>query len=280
MLARDLPEGLGGAHPPGDPSMRRIAFFVYGVVNHLTFLAVYAYLAGFVGNLLVPISIDAPGAGFAWSAVLGNALLVGLFGLQHTAMARPRFKAWLTRMVPREIERSTYVLVSNALVILIIALWQPLGPVVWHVESPLPRALLWALFAAGWLLVPIVSLLIDHFDLFGTRQVWLQLRGTAYTGKPFGTPGLYKLVRHPLYVGWMLAFWATPTMSLGHLLFAATMTAYILIAIPFEERDLADLFGERYQAYRRDVPALVPRLVRRRRAVDAASATRSRMERA
>jgi protein-S-isoprenylcysteine O-methyltransferase Ste14 len=246
--------------------MRRILFFAYGVLSHVLFLAVFAYMAGFVGNLLVPISIDAPGAGFAWGAVLGNLLLVALFGLQHSAMARPRFKAWLTRVVPPEIERSTYVLVSNALMIGLMALWQPLGPNVWHVESAPGRAVLWTLFAAGWLMVPLVSLLIDHFDLFGTRQVWLQLRGTAYTHKPFRTPAVYRVVRHPLYVAWILAFWATPTMSVGHLLFAAGMTACILVAIPLEERDLAALHGERYRAYRRAVPALVPRLAPRRRA--------------
>ena len=246
--------------------MKRILFFAYGVFNHLLFLAVFAYMAAFVGNLLVPISIDAPGTGFAWGAVLGNTLLIALFGLQHSVMARPGFKAWWTRVVPREIERSTYVLASNAVVILLMALWQPLGPNVWHVESPVGRAVLWTLFAAGWLMVPLVSLLIDHFDLFGTRQVWLQLRRTAYTHPPFRMPGIYRVVRHPLYVGWLVAFWATPTMSLGHLLFAGGMTACILLAIPFEERDLAALHGDSYRAYRRSVPALVPRISFRRRA--------------
>jgi protein-S-isoprenylcysteine O-methyltransferase Ste14 len=213
-----------------------------------------------VGNLGVPLSIDAPGAGFRWGAVGVDALLIALFGLQHSAMARPAFKAWLTRTVPAEIERSTYVLASNAVVLLLIALWQPVGPEVWHLASAPARAALWTLFAVGWGMVPVVSLLIDHFDLFGTRQVWLQLRRRAYSRLPFGTPGIYKVVRHPLYVGWIVAFWATPTMSVGHLLFAAGMTAYILVAIPLEERDLVELHGERYRAYRREVPALVPRL--------------------
>jgi protein-S-isoprenylcysteine O-methyltransferase Ste14 len=248
------------AHPSKEHRhVRRIFFFGYGVASHLLFLAVFAALAGFVGNLL-PIAIDAPGAGFRFGAVLGDTLLIALFGLQHSVMARPRFKAWLTRIVPPEIERSTYVLVSNCVVLLLIALWQPLGPDVWRVEHPLARGALWTLFAAGWLMVPLVSLLIDHFDLFGTRQVWLQLRRTAYTHLPFRTPGLYKVVRHPLYVGWIVAFWATPTMSLGHLLFAVGMTSYMLVAIPFEERDLVAVYGERYRAYRRQVPALLPRL--------------------
>jgi protein-S-isoprenylcysteine O-methyltransferase Ste14 len=239
--------------------MRRILFFAYAVASHLLFLAVFAALAGFVGNLL-PVAIDAPGAGFSWAAALGNTLLVALFGLQHSVMARPGFKAWLTRIVPAEIERSSYVLVSNVLVLLLILLWQPLGPNVWHVEHEVGRAALWSLFAAGWLMVPVVSLLINHFDLFGTRQAWLQLRGVAYTHLPFRTPGLYKVVRHPLYVGWIVAFWATPTMTLGHLLFAALMTAYMLAAIPLEERDLEAVYGERYRAYRREVPALLPRV--------------------
>jgi methanethiol S-methyltransferase len=244
--------------------MRRIVFFAYGVVSHLLFLAVFAYMAGFVGNLLVPVSIDAPGMGFSWGALLSNALLVALFGVQHSVMARPGFKTRLTRVVPREIERSTYVLVSNAAMIALMALWQPLGPSVWNVENAFGRTALWALFAAGWLMVPFVSLAIDHFDLFGTRQVWLQLRGIAYTHLPFRIPGIYRYVRHPLYIGWMVAFWATPSMSLGHLLFAASMTGYILAAIPFEERDLVEAYGDRYRAYRRDVPALVPRTSLRR----------------
>ena len=240
--------------------MRRILFFAYGVVSHLLFLAVYALLACFVGDLLAPIAMDAAGAGVHWSAVVGDALLIALFGVQHSVMARPGFKAWFTKIVPSEIERSTYVIVANVLVLLLIALWQPLGPNVWDVRNPVGRAALWALFVAGWLMVPAVSLLINHFDLFGTRQVWLHLRGADYTHLPFRTPGLYKLVRHPLYIGWMIAFWATPTMSLGHLLFAVGMTAYMLAAIPFEERDLEALHGARYRAYREEVPALLPRL--------------------
>jgi protein-S-isoprenylcysteine O-methyltransferase Ste14 len=238
--------------------MKRALFFAYGVANHLLFLAVFAYMACFVGGLLVPRTIDAAGAAFSWRAVVVDGLLVGLFGLQHSVMARPAFKAWLTRVVPVEIERSTYVLASNVVMILLMALWIPLGPTVWAVEAPAWRAALWALFAAGWLMVPAVSLLINHFDLFGTRQVWLSLRGRAYTHLPFRTPGVYRFVRHPLYVGWMVAFWAAPTMTLGHLVFAALMTGYILLAIPMEERDLVELHGADYEAYREAVPALVP----------------------
>lgn len=240
--------------------MKRVLFFVYGVANHLLFLAVFAYMAGFVGNFVVPTSIDSPDAAFSWRALIVDTLLIALFGLQHSVMARPAFKARFTKLVPREIERSTYVLVSNAVVVLLIALWQPIGPDVWRIENELGRAVLWTIFGAGWLMVPIVSLAINHFDLFGTRQVWLQLRGRAYEPLPFRTPGLYKRVRHPLYLGWMVAFWATPTMSVGHLVFAGAMTAYMLLAIPFEERDLVELYGERYARYRRSVPALLPRI--------------------
>lgn len=238
--------------------MKRALFFVYGLASHLMFLAVFVYMAGFVGNLVVPITMDTPGADLSAAALVGNALLIALFAVPHSLMARPGFKARFTKLVPPEIERSTYVLVSNVLMGALIVLWQPVGPTVWNVESEVGRVLLWWLFAAGWLMVPAVSLLINHFDLFGTRQVWMQLRGQQYSHLPFRTPGIYKFVRHPLYVGWMIAFWATPTMSVGHLLFAGLMTAYMLAAIPLEERDLVAHFGERYRAYRDQVPALVP----------------------
>lgn len=238
--------------------MRRILFFVYGVVSHLLFLAIFGYMAGFVGNLLVPHTIDGSGAPFTWSALLIDTLLIALFAVSHSVMARPAFKARLTKVVPTEIERSTYVLVANLAMALLIVLWQPIGPSVWNVANEYGRAALWTLFAAGWLAVPVVSLLINHFDLFGTRQVWLQLRGRQYSHLPFRTPGIYKIIRHPLYVAWMVAFWATPTMSVGHLLFAGLMTGYMLVAIPFEETDLLEAHGKRYRDYRRRVPALVP----------------------
>lgn len=240
--------------------MRRVAFFVYGVLSHVLFLVVFAYLAGFVGNLLVPKSIDAPGAGFDGWAVLVNASLIGLFAVQHSVMARPRFKAAWTRIVPPEIERSSYVMLSNLVMVLLVVCWRPVGPEVWNVEGPVARGLLWTLFAAGWLMVPLVSLLINHFDLFGTRQVWLYLRGREYTPLKFGRRGFYKYVRHPLYVGWLIAFWATPTMTISHLVFAGLLSAYILYAITLEERDLVELHGETYEQYREEVGGLVPRI--------------------
>jgi protein-S-isoprenylcysteine O-methyltransferase Ste14 len=248
--------------------MRRAVFFGYGLMCHLMFLGVFAYMMAFAGNFMVPITIDASDASFGWGgwgSVLWNSLLITVFGLQHSVMARPGFKAWLTRFVPGEIERSTYVLVSNVVLIALILLWQPIGETVWDLRNPVARNALWALFGIGWLMVPAVSLLINHFDLFGTRQVWLNLRGQAYTQLPFRTPGLYGLVRHPLYIGWMIAFWATPTMSAGHLLFAGLMTAYMLVAIPIEEGDLIQVFGDRYRSYRRSVPALIPGLGNRSR---------------
>lgn len=242
--------------------MQRWLFFIYGVICHLLFLAAFAYLAGFVGNFLVPKSIGTPSSvslGVAAAIDLG---LVLLFGLQHSIMARPKFKRWWTRMVPQPIERSTYVLLSCVVTFLLVWLWQGIDVVIWDVQQPLWRNLLWGLFAAGWLLVPVVSLMIDHFDLFGTRQVWFYLRGREYTSPEFRVPGLYKWVRHPLYIGWGLAFWATPTMTLGHLLFASSMTIYMVIASKIEERDLLDHYGPQYEEYQRQVGAFVPRLRR------------------
>jgi methanethiol S-methyltransferase len=239
--------------------MRRWSFFVYGVFCHLLFLATYAWMAGFVGNLLVPKSIDSsPTDGV--SAVGIDLMLLALFGLQHSIMARPGFKRVWTRLVPQPIERSTYVFVSCLVCFLLMWQWRAIDGLVWDVRQPLARGLLWALFAAGWLMVPAVSFMISHFDLFGTRQVWLYLRGRPYTALPFRTPLLYDRVRHPLYIGWALAFWATPTMTLGHLLFAGTLTLYMVIAAQIEERDLMDYFGDHYRKYRRRVPMFVPRI--------------------
>jgi len=244
--------------------VKRYAFFVFGLLCHVMFLVVFLYMAGFVGNLLVPKSIDGPPTDTPLAAAaLIDVLLLALFAVPHSVMARPAFKRWWTQFVPQPLERSVYVLIANLCVILMLWQWRPIGPNLWDVQHPLGRALCYGVFAAGWLLVPLASLMISHFDLFGTRQVWLNLRGQAYAHLPFHTPWLYSLVRHPLYVGWIIAFWATPTMSVGHLLFAVTLTLYMLAAIPFEERNLIDAFGERYARYRRDVPMLVPRVLPR-----------------
>lgn len=238
--------------------MKRWIFFVYGVFCYLLFLVTFAYMAGFVGNFLVPKSIDSGAAPPVVQAIAIDLLLILLFGLQHSIMARPAFKRVWTRLVPTPIERSTYVLVACIVTAVMLGCWQPVHAIVWDIANGGTRLLLWALFAAGWLMVPTVSLMINHFDLFGTRQVWLFLQGREYTSLPFRVPMLYKYVRHPLYVGWALAFWATPTMTLGHLLFAGTLTLYMAVAALIEERDLVTYYGEAYRAYQRSVPMFVP----------------------
>jgi protein-S-isoprenylcysteine O-methyltransferase Ste14 len=243
--------------------MGRVIGFVYGVAAYATFLGTFLYAAAFVGNLGVPKSLDGPPVGSFGGALAIDLALLGLFAVQHSVMARPAFKRRWTRIVPEPLERSTYVLASSVALILLFWLWRPLGGVVWNVEDPVGRALLHAGFAFGWLLVLVTTFLIDHFDLFGLRQVWLHLRGRPYTPLVFRTPGPYRLVRHPLYVGWLFAFWSTPTMTATHLLFAVITTAYILIAIRFEERDLMAAHSE-YSSYRSRVPMLIP--ARRRRA--------------
>ena len=240
--------------------MRRSLVFGYGVFAYVVFLATFLYAVGFIGNFGVPRTIDGPAEGSLAMAVLIDLALLGLFAVQHSVMARRSFKAWLTRFVPEPAERSTYVLFSSLALIALFALWRPLGGVVWDVESPAGRVVLQAVFAFGWVVVLACTFLINHFDLFGLRQVWLQLRGRPYTQLRFATPGPYRVVRHPLYVGWLLTFWGTPTMTVTHLLFAVATTAYILIAIRLEERDLVAIHGADYSAYRERVPMLVPRL--------------------
>ncbi len=245
---------------------RRIAIFVYGTVCYAIFLGVFLYAAGFMLNWLVPKSIDSGAAPAVPIALAANLGLLGLFGLQHSVMARPSFKRWWTRIVPAEAERSTYVLASNAAMIALFAGWQPLPGVVYALEHPALRAIAYGTFALGIVTILVSTFLIDHFDLFGMRQVWLALRGKPYTQRPFGTPGLYKHIRHPLYVGWFLFFWSTPVMSVGHLLMALGTTGYILVAIVFEERDLLAYFGADYRAWRERTPLFLPRLRRRARA--------------
>lgn len=238
--------------------MKRVAFFAFGVACHLMFLAAYAYLVGFLGNWLVPKTIDSGSAGPVIPAALTNLALLALFGVQHSVMARPAFKRQWTRVVPQPLERSVYVLVSNLAVIALLWLWQPMPQVIWQVQNQIGWWFMTGLYVSGVLLVPAVSLMINHFDLFGTRQVWLHLQGREYEPLPFKTPLAYALVRHPLYIGWALAFWATPTMTLGHLLFAIVLTGYMVLASKFEERDLIAHFGAKYEDYRQRVPAFVP----------------------
>ena len=238
--------------------MKRILVFTYGVICYALFFGTFLYAAGFIGNLFVPKSIDSGPTVPLWTALLLNSALLGLFALQHSVMARKGFKTMLTKIIPPAAERSTYVLLSSVCLILLFAYWQPIGGVIWDVQDATGRALLYGLFAFGWLLVLVTTFLINHFDLFGLRQVWLYLRGKEYRPLGFVTPGPYKYVRHPLYVGWLFAFWATPTMTSAHLVFAIATTVYILIAIKLEERDLIEVHGEAYKTYRRQVPMLIP----------------------
>lgn len=243
--------------------MKRYLVLAYGVASYGVCLGVFVYLAGFLGNLGVPRSIDSARVSPLGLAILIDVALIALFGLQHSVMARPSFKRWWTRFVPDSIERSTYVMFTNAALIGLFLFWQPLGGTVWDVQDPVGRAVLWTLYGLGWVTVFIVTFLINHFDLFGLRQVWLHFRGKPYTHIGFRTPGPYQFVRHPLYVGWILAFWATPTMTLAHLVFALGMTSYILIAIPFEERNLVMHHGKSYADYRGRVPMLIPGMRRK-----------------
>ncbi|QDV37552.1 methanethiol S-methyltransferase [Tautonia plasticadhaerens] len=239
--------------------MSRILALAYGVASYLAFLASLLYAVGFVGDFLVPRSVDAGGPRSPLGvAVPVDLLLLGLFAVPHSVMARPWFKRRWTRFVPPSVERSTYVLTSSLLLGLLFWQWRPIPIVVWHVDNPVGRWLMGAIFWAGWALVLVSTFLIDHFDLFGLRQVYLHVTGRPYTPIAFKTPGPYRYVRHPLMTGFLLAFWATPEMTVGHLLFAGSTTAYILIALRFEERDLAGFHGESYEAYREQAGMLLP----------------------
>jgi protein-S-isoprenylcysteine O-methyltransferase Ste14 len=235
----------------------------------------YLYAVGFVGNLVVPKSLDStPTAPFA-TALLINLGLLSLFAVQHSVMARPAFKRLLLRVIPAAAERSTYVLASSLALLLLFWQWSPMGGVIWDVQNPSGRAVLYGLFGFGFLLVFVATLLINHLDLFGMRQVWLNLLGREYKPLKFVTPGPYRLVRHPLYLGWLFAFWATPTMTVTHLLFAVMTTGYILVAIQLEERDLIDAHPE-YAEYKRRVPMIIPTGTREvPQAVPTAAATTS-----
>jgi methanethiol S-methyltransferase len=241
--------------------MTRFLTLSFGVVCYAIFFVTFLYMIGFVGNFFVPTTIDSgEAAGGLGSALLIDTALLLLFGLQHSVMARPEFKAWWTRFVPRAIERSTYVLASSVVLIALFAFWQPIATPVWAVENAVGSAALTALYFGGYGLVLYSTFLIDHFDLFGLRQVVLSFRNRDYSERNFKLPRLYRLVRHPLYVGWILTFWAAPVMSVGHFLFALVMTGYILVAIPMEERDLSKLHGEPYRRWRDRTPAFVPRI--------------------
>ncbi|HEY4340666.1 MAG TPA: isoprenylcysteine carboxylmethyltransferase family protein [Steroidobacteraceae bacterium] len=239
--------------------MSRIAIFVYGIASYLVFFAVFLYGIGFIGGFATPTTLDATPQAPLWQALVVDVGLLAAFALQHSGMARPAFKRWWTRLVPEAAERSTYVLLSSVALAALFAFWEPIGGVVWRAPDGVIRTSVITVYLLGWALLLYTTFLIDHFDLFGLKQVWRRLGSKVYRAPVFRTPSLYKFVRHPLYIGWLTIFWAAPKMSAAHLLFAATCTAYILIAIRWEERDLESAFGDVYADYRSRTPMLVPR---------------------
>jgi protein-S-isoprenylcysteine O-methyltransferase Ste14 len=244
--------------------MSRIGIFIYGIVSYAFFFAVFLYGIGFIGGFITPTTLDG-----LPTTTIGHALAVDLgllvaFAIQHSGMARPRFKAWWKRIVPEAAERSTYVLMSSLALAALYVFWEPIGGVIWNVPAGLGRNFVIGLYLFGWLLLLYTTFLIDHFDLFGLKQVWRRLANKTYRAPVFRTPSLYKIVRHPLYIGWLTIFWAAPTMTAAHLLFALVTTGYILFAIRLEERDMVSAFGSVYVDYRARTPMLIPRLRSRR----------------
>lgn len=238
--------------------MIRVIAFLFGAVSYVVFLVTFLYAIGFVGNFFVPKSIDSGTPVSTTNALIVNLVLLTIFALQHSVMARPEFKRLWTKVVPKPIERSVYVLFASSALILLFWQWQPMTGIVWNVENAFGRYVLLAVFAAGWLIVLLSTFMINHFDLFGLRQVYLYSRDIPPGDMDFKTRAFYKFVRHPIMLGFIIAFWATPTMTIGHLLFASVTTAYILVAIQIEERDLIKNHGQTYEEYRREVGMLVP----------------------
>lgn len=238
--------------------MKKTLSLTCGLLCYFIFLGAFLYAIGFVGNLVVPKSIDGEAQGSVAANIAVNASLLLLFALQHSIMARPAFKGWWTKTIPSHLERSTYVLLASLCLLLMMWQWQPVGGTVWNTENDMLKTALLIAFFTGWTIVLVSTFLINHFDLFGLRQVWLAFRGKPYTDLPFRVPIFYRFVRHPLYLGFLIAFWSTPHMTVSHLLFALLTTGYVFTAIQFEERDLQVHFGNKYRIYKKQVPMIFP----------------------
>lgn len=238
--------------------IKRWVILIYGIIAYMVFLGSFLYAIGFVGNLVVPKTIDSGTVTPFDQAVWTNIVLLGLFAVSHSVMARQGFKQWWTRIIPPEAERSTYVLVSSLVLILLFWQWQPMPSIIWDTTHPMGQVVLQSLFWLGWITVLLSTFMINHFDLFGLHQVVLQLQQKPYTPLAFRTPWLYRYIRHPIMVGFIMAFWATPTMTLGHLLFAVATTAYIMVGVSLEERDLVDFYGEDYLQYKQKTAKFCP----------------------
>ena len=238
--------------------MGRLIAFLYGLASYLVFFVTFLYAIGFVSGLVVPKTIDSGMAGSMAEAFIVNLLLMSLFAVQHSVMARKQFKQWWTQYVPKSVERSTYVLFASLALVLLFWQWRPMPAVVWQVDNPQIAGAIIGVSFVGWLLVLTSTFLINHFELFGLHQVVNNLAGRDMVQPTFKTPVLYKMVRHPIYLGFIIAFWVAPVMTVGHLLFAAVTTAYIFVGIFLEERDLVELFGDEYQRYRNRVAMVVP----------------------
>jgi len=238
--------------------MKRALVLIYGTFCYLLFLGVFLYLIGFLGDFIVPKSIDSAGTLPLFQALLINTLLLSLFAIQHSVMARKNFKNWITKVIPKSIERSTFVLATNVVFLLFFWQWQPIQGTVWNIENETVTLLIWGLFGTGWLIVLISTFLINHFELFGLQQVYNNLRQKTFVAPHFQTPLFYKIVRHPMMIGMIIAIWATPYMSPGHLIFAIGSTGYIFVGIYFEERDMLKNFGNRYATYQTQVPKIIP----------------------
>jgi protein-S-isoprenylcysteine O-methyltransferase Ste14 len=242
--------------------MKKLAIFIYGILSYVMFLGVFVYAIGFIGNIKITNSIDSlPGIPFT-QALMINLGLLSLFALQHSGMARKGFKYWITKYIPKSAERSTYVLLSNVVMIVMFYYWQPMGGTIWSVDSDFGKTSLMTVYMFGWALVLISTFLINHFYLFGLQQVWAELKSKTIPDANFVTPSLYKAVRHPLYVGWLVVFWAAPIMTVAHFVFALMSSVYILVAIQFEEKDLVDEFGDTYKKYQEQVPMIIPRIIK------------------